>query len=409
MQLYLRLAWRNIWRHTRRTVIVVLAIGLTTAMMMMYDGLITGFENAIYGNAIKVLGGNVQVHALGYSDKADELPLLPLPEDQAVVQAAKALPQVIAAGRRINTGGMATSPEGAFAVKIVGLEPEAELAVSLPAQNITAGRYLQTGDLDNVVVGKGLAEAMGLNVGDRLTLVGRATHSQMRQRTMTIVGVYDIGMASIERGTVYMSLAEAQDLYGLTGQVTEVAVYLQLLGQEDAVAAALKPQLQGAEVASWRTSFPELATAVSAKSGVMNVFSVIILMISGIGILNLLLMAVYERRREIGLLGALGMKPRQISWLFLLEGAMLGLVGVAAGVVLGLAFNFVFGQVGMDYSKYTDLAEYTALITGRVYPTLGVERLAQRVVTALVITVLASFYPAREAARNEPAHTLHAV
>jgi ABC-type lipoprotein release transport system permease subunit len=316
---------------------------------------------------------------------------------------------VIAAGRRINTGGMATSPEGAFAVKIVGLEPEAELAVSLPAQNITAGRYLQTGDLDNVVVGKGLAEAMGLNVGDRLTLVGRATHSQMRQRTMTIVGVYDIGMASIERGTVYMSLAEAQDLYGLTGQVTEVAVYLQLLGQEDAVAAALKPQLQGAEVASWRTSFPELATAVSAKSGVMNVFSVIILMISGIGILNLLLMAVYERRREIGLLGALGMKPRQISWLFLLEGAMLGLVGVAAGVVLGLAFNFVFGQVGMDYSKYTDLAEYTALITGRVYPTLGVERLAQRVVTALVITVLASFYPAREAARNEPAHTLHAV
>src|SRR5512139_1101217 len=123
MKLYLRLAWRNVWRHRRRTLIVVLAMGFGLAMMMMYDGLITGFNQAIYGNAIKVLGGNIQVHAAGYRMKADQTPILPLGDDQVIVNAAIAQPQVVAATRRIRTGGLASSKEGAFAVGIIGIEP----------------------------------------------------------------------------------------------------------------------------------------------------------------------------------------------------------------------------------------------------------------------------------------------
>ena len=77
MQLYLRLAWRNIWRHKRRTVIIVLAMSLTLALMMFYDGLMNGFTDAIYGNAVKVLGGNIQVHAEGYRAQVNSTPLLP--------------------------------------------------------------------------------------------------------------------------------------------------------------------------------------------------------------------------------------------------------------------------------------------------------------------------------------------
>src|SRR5665811_1740353 len=95
MRLYLRQAWRNIWRHRRRTLIVVLSIGFTMALMMFYDGLIAGFEDAIYGNAVKVLGGNIQIHAVGYQDKASQNPLLPLTNDQKIVSAAKAQPQVV--------------------------------------------------------------------------------------------------------------------------------------------------------------------------------------------------------------------------------------------------------------------------------------------------------------------------
>ncbi len=409
MRLYLRLAWRNLWRHRRRTVIVAVAIGGTMAMMMWYDGLVGGFNEAIYGNAIRVLGGNIQIHAAGYGAEVNQLPLLPLANDQALVQAAQAQPQVLAAARRINTGGMATTREGAFGVTIVGVEPDQELPVSLVAQKVSAGRYLATDDQDMVYIGQGLATAMGVGVGDRFTLAGRAMHQQMRSRTMTVAGIYDIGMPDIEKRTIYITLGEAQDLYGLNGQVTEIAISLKQIGEEPAVMNALRPSLAGSEIVSWQTSFPELEQALATKGGAMNVFSVIIMVIVGIGILNLLLMAIYERTREIGILGALGLKPSQISILFVLEGVLMGLVGVAVGVALGLLINGVLGKVGLDFSAYSSISSYTALVSGKVYSTWGVDKLLQRTLTVLIITTLAALYPAREAAQREPSEALHYV
>jgi putative ABC transport system permease protein len=409
MRLYLRLAWRNLWRHRRRTVIVAVAIGGTMAMMMWYDGLISGFNEAIYGNAIRVLGGNIQIHAAGYGAEVNQLPLLPLANDQALVQAAQAQPQVLSAARRINTGGMATTREGAFGVTIVGVEPEQELPVSLVAQKVSAGRYLAADDQDMVYIGQGLATAMGVGVGDRFTLAGRAMHQEMRSRTMTVAGIYDIGMPDIEKRTIYITLGEAQSLYGLDGQVTEIAISLKQIGEEPAVMNTLRPSLAGAEIVSWQTSFPELEQALATKGGAMNVFSVIIMVIVGIGILNLLLMAIYERTREIGILGALGLKPYQISILFVLEGVLMGVVGVAAGVVLGLLINGVLRQVGLDYAQYSGLSSYMALISDKIYPAWGVDRLPQRTLTVLIITALAALYPAREAAQREPSEALHYV
>jgi ABC-type lipoprotein release transport system permease subunit len=409
MQLYLRLAWRNIWRHRRRTIIVVLAMALGLSMMMMYDGLVEGFNQAIYGNAIKVLGGNIQIHAKGYREKADQTPLLALQDDQAVVKAALAQPLVVAASRRIKTGGLASSREGAFSVAITGIEPEQELAVNLAAQHVVLGRYLTSADADAIFIGKGLASAMSVGVGDRIALTGRAVHDQMRLRTMTVVGVYDLGMPDIEKRTIFISLGEAQDLYGLSGQSTEVVVSLKQLGQEAAVISVLQPELPGYEVESFETNFPELKQALSSKGGVMNIFSVVILMIAGIGIMNLLLMAVYERTREIGLLGALGLKPGQISLLFIIEGTMMGLVGVVVGIVIGLLFNGLLMQVGLDYSGFSGVTSYMALISGRIYPGWGVGPLFGRALTVAIISALASFYPAREASLREPAEALHYV
>lgn len=409
MSLYLRLAWRNIWRHRRRTFIVVIAMGLGLAMMMMYDGLIAGFDQAIYGNAIRVLGGNIQIHAAGYRAEAGQMPLLTLPGDQEAVDAALAQTEVLSATRRINTGGLATSREGAFAVGITGIEPEKEAEVNLAAQNVVAGRYLKSDDADVVFIGQGLATAMGVQVGDRITLTGKATHEQMRRRTMTVIGIFDLGMPDIEKRTVYISLSEAQALYDLNGVVTEVAVVLKQLGQEPKVIAALEPLLPGLEVESWESNFPELQSALGTKGAVMNIFSVIIIMIAGIGILNMLLMAVYERTREIGLLGALGLKPRQISLLFILEGTMIGLVGVIVGIGVGLLFNGLLMQVGIDFAQFGNITSYMALLGGRVYPTWGVDKLIARGLTVAIIATLAAFYPAREASHREPAEALHFV
>lgn len=409
MKLFLNLAWRNVWRHRRRTLIVVLAIGLCLALMMFYDGLMGGFEQGIYSNAVKVLGGNIQVHAAGYRDKADTNPLLALGNDQAILDAAMAQPQVAAASRRILTGGLASNREGAFPVSIVGIEPEKEQAVSLIAQNITAGRYLAADDLDSVLIGKGLADEMNVGVGDRITLAGRAAHEQMRTRTMTVIGIFDVGLKDIEKRTLYLSLGEAQYLYNLTGQSTEVMISLHQLGKEPEVISAIRPSFPGYEIESWKTNFPELQATMQSKGTVMNIFSVIILIISGIGILNLLMMAVYERTREIGILGALGLRPGQISLLFIMEGAMMGMVGILFGIGLGLIVNLILSKVGLDFSSFTSITEYMALVSGRVYATMGTEKLLMRSLTALVISVLAAFYPAREASLSEPAEALHYV
>ncbi len=409
MNLYLLLAWRNIWRHRRRTVIIVLAMGLTLAMMMLYDGLIDGFNESIAGNAVRVLGGNIQVHAAGYRAKVDSNPLLPLADDAAIVQAALAQPNVIAAGRRIQTGGLISNREGAFSLNVIGIEPDAEAPVSLIAEHVLAGRYLQSGDEDVVLIGKGLADALSVKVGDRVTLVGSDAHKQNRQRTMTVIGIYDIGIPSLEKSAAYISLAEAQSLFNLTGQSTEVQITLEKIGAEQSVVTALSAALPNYEVESWDKNYPELANAVNSKGAVMDIFSVVIVMIAGIGILNLLLMAVYKRTREIGLLGAMGLKPWQIATIFILEGTLIGVVGAAAGIAMGLAVNFSLMQVGMDYSAYAGVADYMALISGRVYPTLGLSKIVWRTGVVLVIAMLAAVIPAVIAARREPAQALHHV
>jgi putative ABC transport system permease protein len=409
MQLYLRLAWRNVWRHRRRTVIIVAAFGLTLALMMFYDGLVDGFNNAIYGNAVRVLGGNIQVHAVGYREKVDSNPLIPLAGDSAIVQTARSDPEVVSATRRIITGGLLTNREGAFPISIVGIEPEAEQPVSLIYQHVVAGRWLTSDDQDSLLIGKGLADVMDIKVGDRITMVGSDVHKQNRQRTMTVIGIYDIGLSSIEKRTVYIALGEAQSLFGLRGQSTEVDINLKKLGEESSVVAALSAALPGYEIESWDKNYPELASALSQKGIVMNIFSMIIELIAGIGVLNMLLMAVYERTREIGLLGAMGLKPRQIAMLFILEGTMIGVVGAVVGILLGLLINGSLGIVGLDYSQFTNMTEYMALISGRIYPSFGLGKLYWRAPVMLIIAMIFALIPAREAAHREPAEALHYV
>ncbi len=409
MLFYLRLAWRNIWRHRRRTIIIVLAMSMTLALMMWYDGLVSGFTDAIYGNAVKVLGGNIQVHASGYRAQANSTPLLPLADPQAVIKAAEANPLVLGATQRINTGGLVTNREGAFAVGITGVQPENEMKVNIIGQYVKAGRNLTSADGDAILIGKGLADAMSVQVGDRVTLVGQSQHEQMRQRTMTVVGIFDLGMSDIEKQTVYISLGEAQNLYDLGGQSTEVAIFLKHIGPEAAVISSLNSSLPGYEIESYEANYPDLASAINTKGGVMNIFSVVIIAIAGVGILNLLLMAIYERTREIGMLGALGLKPRQISLLFILEGIMIGLVGVAVGIVFGLAINGLLMKVGLDFGSLTGVASYMALIKGRVYPTWGTEKLLMRASLVLIISALAAVIPAIEAGQREPAEALHYV
>jgi ABC-type lipoprotein release transport system permease subunit len=186
-------------------------------------------------------------------------------------------------------------------------------------------------------------------------------------------------------------------------------ITLKEIGQEVKVINDLKPALNGDETQTWAQAFPELQTAIETKSSAMQVFSFIIILIAGIGVLNLLLMAVFERTREIGLLGALGMKPRQITWLFITEGVMLGLVGVVVGIASGIGLNAIYSVVGFDFTQFSSMTDYMALISGKVYTSLALNSILTRALPVLIITILASLIPAREASQQEPSEALHYV
>jgi len=409
MNLFLRIAWRNVWRQRRRTLLIAGAMGVMMSFLVIYDGLIGGFEQAIYGNAIQLLGGNIQVHAPGYSDTLGSKPLIPLSNPEAVVQAAESRSEVIAASKRIVTGGLVTNREGAFAVSIIGIETAKEANITPVAENITQGRYLNPEDGDMIVIGQGLATAMDIAVGDRITMVGSSKNEQTRQRTMTVVGIYDVGVPSVEQAMIYVSLAEAQSLFGLNGQVTEIVISLKQIGQEAAVINTIHEAAPGYEVETWESSFPELKQTMDMKTGVMGYMGIFMLAIAAIGILNLLMMAVFERTREIGIVGALGLKPREITLLFLLEGTLIGVMGAVIGALLGTLVNGVLSVNGLNYSQFANLTVYTALISGSIYPQLVPLKVLQHALTVAIIATLAAVYPAIQASQREPAEALHYV
>ncbi len=415
METLLRMAWRNVWRNWRRTVIAGIAIALGLTLILVFDGFLGGMNEALYGNTVKLQGGHVQIHASGFREKANRLPLLPLLDPGAAVEAALAQPEVVAVSQRIETGGMVSSREGTMPVAITGIEPEQEASVSLVAENVVQGRWLEANDEDVLLIGAALAERIEVTVGDRVTLVGRATHQQMRRRTMTIIGIYDLGIPDVEKSLVFVSLLEAQTLFDLRDQATEVAIYLEQVGQEPPVVETLQTALPGYEVDAWDTLDPSAKQMMELEAQIMDMFGLVILLIAGVGILNLMLMAVFERTREIGLLAAMGLKRRETVVLFLLEGVLIGLLGALAGTVLGGAIGAYFGRVGLDWMAMyggIDMGEYSGLIGlmgDRLYFRIGIYVLVKRALTVGIIAALASLYPAWQASKREPAEALHYV
>jgi len=398
------------WRNWRRTAIALVAIVLGLVLLIFFDGFIQGSDQAIFGNAVKIYGGNLQVHAPGYRDKVRRLPLLPLADADAVVAAATARPEVVAAAKRINTGGVVLSGDKSLPVTITAVEPAVEAPLSLQAASIAEGRYLMEEEGDAILIGRGLADRLGLKVGDRTTLLGHSKHATLRQRTMTVVGIYDVGAPDLEKSMVFITLPEAQSLYNLRDQVTEVAIMLEDVNQEVAVLPNLQQALTGYEVDSWKTLKPEFTETMSTKSTFTNLIGLIVVMIASIGILNLQLMAVFERTREMGVLAAMGMKGRQIMGLFLLEGTLIGLIGAVVGCLLAVGLlAAVTAAGGIDLSFAAGMGDIMALLGNRLYPATTPASVLVRGGIVVVIAALASLYPAWQASRKEPAAALHHV
>src|SRR5512137_237038 len=271
-----KLAWRNMWRNWRRTIIAVVAIVLGVILLLLFDGMLQGSDQAIFGNAVRFYGGNLQVHAPGYRDKASRLPMLPLDDPAAVVQAARMLPEVQAVAQRINTAGIIINRGTSVPVAITAIQPDIEAPISLQAENVSQGRFLLPDDGDAIYIGKGLADRLQVGVGDNVTLLGRSKNEAMRQHNFTVVGIYDLHTPEAEKTSVFIPLADAQTLYNLRGQVTEASIFLKQIGSEADVMTALQNQLPGYEIDSWQTLKGDLKDTLNAKLAYTSFFGIVV-------------------------------------------------------------------------------------------------------------------------------------
>ncbi len=410
---FIKLAWRNMWRNWRRTLIASVAIVLSMILLIFFQAFLDGMDESIYGNTVRLYGGNVLVHAPGYREKSTRLPMLPLSDVDEILAAVREHPDVLAASTRINTGGLASNRAASHAVNITAIEPQFEAPISLVAENIVDGRFLVPNDGDNIVIGRTLADHLNVTVDDRISLLGRREDGSMRQRSMTVVGIFDLGLGEAEKGLVFINLPTAQQLYNLRGQVTEIAVTMREIGEEDALIEEIAPQFPDHEVDSIYTLRPEFGNALATDRIFGLFFGGILLLMGGIGILNLMLMAVFERTREMGVLAAMGMTGRQIMGLFVLEGALIGFFGAVIGCLASGLLVSSLNQSGIDlsavYGEIQDAGEIYALMGTTLYPAIETSTIIAYGFSAVVVGALAAFIPARRASHREPADSLHYV
>lgn len=413
MYKYIKIAWRNMWRNWRRTVIASIAIILSMILLIFFQAFMDGMDQSIYGNTVRLYGGNVLIHAPGYREKSTRLPMLPVADVERVLTAVRTQPNVLVASRRINTGGLISNRNASHAVNITAIEPDIEAPISLAAEHLVVGRFLLPDDDNNIVIGQALADHLNVTIGDRVSLLGRRKDESMRERSMTVVGIFNLGLGEAEKSLIFINLPTAQTLYNLRGEVTEVAVVLEKIGQEDALIDSIAPNFPNHEVDSIYTLRPEFAEALATDRMFGLMFGTILLLMGGIGILNLMLMAVFERTREMGVLAALGMKGWQIMGLFVMEGAFIGFIGAVVGCLLSWLLVAWVGQQGIDFSSfYSDLdqaGEIYALMGTHLYPAIATSTIMVYGLAAIFVGALASLIPAWQASQREPAESLHYV
>lgn len=397
----LRLAWRNLWRNPRRTLVILTAVAVGVFGMIFIGALMAGVGDQMVRNSIATLVGSLQIHQRGYRDDPVVENTMPDPSEPAGVLAS-VLPPGALWSRRVRVSAVAANARHSAGVTLVGIEPEKEAGVSFIGAAVTEGRRLSPDDPYGIVVGQALVEKFETRLGRKLVLMSQAADREMASRAFTIVGVYRSELAATEKQFVFVSLKAAREMLGIGDGISEIAVLLPAGADPDPVAARLRAMLPDRyEIHTWRELLPMLTAYIDMNEGFTVVWYLVVFIAMGFGIVNTLLMAVFERMREFGLVKALGMKPGWIVMEVLMESAFILILGMAAGNAVALASVAALAENGIDLSAFAAGVEYAGM-PRVIYPSFAWTSAVQANLTVCVLGLAVSLYPALKAARITP-------
>ena len=403
----LRLAWRNVWRNGRRSLINVAAMGFGLAAIMFGQSMMRSLQYQLVEKATGSFTGHVRIQRRDVDEPKFPDKYMNDPEPAAKIMAAEA--RILAWGRRLQLTGLISSPRMSLGALICGVEADSERRITDMAGYVKEGRYLKAGE-KGIVMGRKIASRLDVRLGEKVVLMAQAADGSMGAEMFRLVGVSETGSESFDGQMAWVPLAAMQELLGRPGQANQLAAKLKDLRQADAVAADFNAKLGPGNVAAltWKSIDKEILVIQAFQDGLLTIVLFVVFAIVALGVLNTQLMSLFERVREFGVLMAIGARPRWIVRLLLVESALLGMVGTALGVCLGAGLIAHFGRVGLALpvgNAFKYFLPFPSVIFLR--PAWGLHAFA--CVTVFAITLLATLPPALRAGRLKPAEALRHV
>ena len=409
MSLDAKMAWRNVWRNPRRSILTMLAIAFATMLLVFMLSWQFGSYATMINSSVMIHTGHLQVQAKGYQEKKNIRLVVPNP--RAVDEILANTKGVVAHSSRANAFSLVSSPNRTYGAMVIGIEPEKEARVSTLARIIREGSYLASTDTNQALIGNLLAQNLKVHLGDELVLLGQGRDGSIAATVAEVKGIFNSGQDEYDRSMVHIPLKFFQDVYSMDGAVHEVVIVgesLEIVPQiKTEVAAKISHLSDHADlvVLDWKELMPGLIQAIKMDLVSGFIFYIILVVVVAFSILNTFLMAILERTREFGIMMAIGTAPGRLTKILLLESASMTLMGLFFGILLGSLVTWYFQVHGIEISGAAEIMRQYGL-PERMFPQLSSLSISVGAGVVFLITIVVALYPAFKVRRLRPVEAI---
>ena len=404
MWFYIKLAWRNIFRNKRRTIIAGTAIGIMLACLIFYDAVLIGMNENMIKSATSSFLGEAQIHAAGFRDTQEVEMTVHNPKQ--ILEDLKSEPIVKSFTPRALGLAMITSPANVSSVLLAGIEPESEKALSKVDDAIREGDFFSGASKREIVIGSKLAEILEVELGDRIVITcAQAKTGDLAQEMFRVSGIYHFNIKEMDAGMAFVRLPKAQGLLGIGDNIHQIAVSFtktEIASQADLPFWKTYSQ-DNNEAASWLTLMPQFKTILEMTGMFRGVLALILMVVVVFGIINTLFMSLYERLFEFAVLRAVGTRPWGVGKLMLFEAGALGILSGIVGVIMGFILTGIVVKTGIDY-RGIEFAGAT--FQEILYPVMNIWQFIVYPAGVFIFTFLVGLYPAVVASRMSVTESL---
>jgi ABC-type lipoprotein release transport system permease subunit len=397
-----KMAMRNVGRNRRRTAVTVAAMSLALAVMILYSGLVTGFIRANERNLLDLELGEVQVYAEGYKDNPSIYKRIVETEDLI----ARLEAQGFKASARLLAAGLAAAGDTSAGVSFIGVDVDRDATVSRIFENVSRGEWLDPAAPGEVVIGRKLARNLNVDLGAELVVLSQGADGSMANEIYKVRGILKGITDSVDRSGFFMTEEAFRELMVFTEGTHQVIVRKPDNLDLNASLLRVRELAPGEDVRSWRQLFPTLASVMDSSQGMMYVMFVIVYIAIGILILNAMLMAVFERIREFGVLKAIGVGPGGVVWLIFIESMIQTGLAVVAGVAVAIPGSMYLSRVGIDLTSLGGFSIHGIAWDPIWRAEMDANTWVGPIVTMTIIVVIAVIYPAIKAALIQPVRAI---